>query len=137
MSAAENEQPASTSVTLDDMITHNDLLERYPWLSAQILNGWRRRGLIRTFRGTKAMIVYSRAELDHALNVDLRLEVKMPPSLGISPPKRLRTRERDAAEAAIMSERQWLRSLKGKKGLSPEQEAEFERRLKEVRGEAE
>jgi hypothetical protein len=130
----ESEPPTSSGATLDDMITHNELLERYPWLSAQILNGWRRRGLVRTFRGTKGMIVYSRAELDEALNADLRLdsqdEVRQPIKA------HERTRERDSAEADIIREREWRRSLKGKKGLTADEEAEFERRLKEVRGEA-
>lgn len=129
MTAEESEPLAS--------ITHHDLLERYPWLSAQILNGWRRRGLIRTFRGTKGMIVYSRAELDQALNVDLRLDCEDALKLPDIAAKRPRTRDRDSAEAAILSERLWLRSLKGNKGLSPDEEAEFERRLREVRGEAE
>lgn len=29
-------------VTLDSMITHDEVLERYPWLSAQIVNTLRR-----------------------------------------------------------------------------------------------
>lgn len=60
-------------VTLDELIAHDVLLERYPWLSAQILNRWRRKGLIRSFRG-KGAVLYSRQELDRALDSEMRLE---------------------------------------------------------------
>lgn len=127
----DSDQQPRPGALLDDMITHNDLLERYPWLSAQIINGWIRRGLIRTFRGNRGMTVYSRMELDHALNEDLRgvPEAESPATATA------RTSSRDEAEAAIISERLWRRSIKGKKGLSTEEEEDFERRLKEVRGE--
>lgn len=59
--------------TLDDMIAHDKLLERYPWLSAQILNRWRRRRLVRTFRG-KGCIMYSMRELDRALESEMHLD---------------------------------------------------------------
>ncbi|MEY9531183.1 putative site-specific integrase-resolvase [Sinorhizobium fredii] len=33
------------------MIEHDALLEKYEWLSAQIVNRWKRTGAIRYFRG--------------------------------------------------------------------------------------
>lgn len=55
------------------MISHEDLLERYPWLSGQIINRWRRKGLIRSFRG-KGVLLYSKTDLDDALNSEMRID---------------------------------------------------------------
>lgn len=68
----DDDDTAFQVATLDDMIAHDKLLERYPWLSAQILNRWRRRRLVRTFRG-KGCVMYSMRELDQALETEMRL----------------------------------------------------------------
>lgn len=126
VTAASIEQfpPAS----LDSMIAHDDVLERYPWLSAQILNRWRRKRLIRSFRGSNGTIVYSVPELELALCSEMRLELEAEPSV------RSRKYERnDSPEADIIHERLSMRKVFGKKGLPAGIEADFERRLDEIR----
>ena len=56
---------------LAEMIQHDQALEIFPFLSAQILNRWRRDGRIRFFRGKEGKISYPRSDLDDALNKEL------------------------------------------------------------------
>lgn len=58
-------------VDLDDLITHDDLLARYPWLSGQIIGRWRRKRGLRYFRGGKEMIVYPMSDIVRCLNEDM------------------------------------------------------------------
>lgn len=77
---------AASAVTLDDMIPHDVVLERYPWLSAQILNRWRREQQIRSLRGRDGATVYSRSELERALDAELRFDDPPEPRVKKPPP---------------------------------------------------
>ena len=54
-------------VSLDEMIQHDDALAQDPWLSAQILNRWRKQSIIRCFRGKEGRAVYPKSDLSRAL----------------------------------------------------------------------
>jgi hypothetical protein len=41
---------SSPPINIDDMITHDQPLERYTWLSAQIIGRWRRKRGLRYFK---------------------------------------------------------------------------------------
>lgn len=109
------ERKADTStVTLDDIISHDVVLERYPWLSAQILNRWRREQRIRSFRGRDGITVYSRSELESALDAGLRFDDPPEPRVRKAPPP---PNQRFVAEADQIRERLFMESLstKGKR----------------------
>ncbi|CDN92521.1 hypothetical protein [Agrobacterium tumefaciens] len=61
-------------VTFEEMITHNELLERYPWLTPQIVNRWRRQGAIRRFVGREGMFVYPMGDIVRVINEETRFE---------------------------------------------------------------
>lgn len=63
-----------TTSLIDDMIQHEQALEQYPWLSAQILNRWRRDGLVRCFKGKEGRVVYPKSDLARALEKELGCE---------------------------------------------------------------
>jgi hypothetical protein len=65
---------ARGSVDLDDMVAHDDVLEKYTWLSGHILNRWKRTGAIRFFRGAKGTIWYPKQDLNDALIAELSVE---------------------------------------------------------------
>lgn len=56
---------------LEQMIAHDQALETFPFLSAQILNRWRRDGKVRFFKGKEGKIIYPREDLNDALNKEL------------------------------------------------------------------
>lgn len=58
-------------VTIDDMIEHDVLLERYDWLSAQIVNRWKRSGAIRYFRGRGGKLVYPIDDIRSAIEAEM------------------------------------------------------------------
>ena len=61
-------------VSLDEMLPHDHALEAYPWLSAQILNRWRRTGAIRAFKGKDGKPVYPKTDIATALNEEMACE---------------------------------------------------------------
>jgi len=113
--------------TLDEMITHDQALERYPWLSAQIINRWRRRRLIRYFRG-KGCVLYSKAELDRALESEMRIDD--PPEPRQRPPRT--PSERDKAISAVVTEEESLRLISKGGVLSADQVEQINRKRQEV-----
>ncbi|MDK1493348.1 hypothetical protein QN219_25420 [Sinorhizobium sp. 7-81] len=68
--------PPRQPFTIDDMIEHDVLLERYEWLSAQILNKWKRSGVIRGFRGRGGKLVYPKIDICLALEVELNKSIE-------------------------------------------------------------
>ncbi|WP_063824026.1 hypothetical protein [Rhizobium leguminosarum] len=61
-------------ISLDDLILHDHVLDAYPWLSAQILNRWRRKRAIRAFTGKEGKIVYPKADLAIAITQEMECE---------------------------------------------------------------
>jgi predicted DNA-binding transcriptional regulator AlpA len=57
--------------SIDDIIAHDEALEKYTFLSAQILNRWLRQGSIRSFRGKDGKTVYAKADLSCALDAEM------------------------------------------------------------------
>ncbi|MGO7331761.1 hypothetical protein [Rhizobium leguminosarum] len=74
------------------MITHDQLLERYTWLSTKILGRWRRLGAIRVFGGKDGMRVYSKSDIDQAITDDMAASIAEPKkderSAAMPPPAR-------------------------------------------------
>ncbi|PDT47657.1 hypothetical protein CO661_11820 [Sinorhizobium fredii] len=58
------------------MIEHEVLLERYDWLSAQILTKWRNSGAIRYFRGRGGKLVYPLIDIRWAITVELNNSIE-------------------------------------------------------------
>ncbi len=58
-------------VSLDDMITHDQALEKYVWLTPQILHRWRREKAIRSFKGRDGKQVYPMQDLAQAMTREL------------------------------------------------------------------
>lgn len=104
-------KPEKPAVSLDDMIPHDVVLERYPWLTAQILNRWRREQRIRSFRGRDGITVYSRSELESALDAGLRFDDAPEPRVKKPPPAH---NQRFVAEADQIRERLYLERISGK-----------------------
>lgn len=61
------------------MITHHELLERFPWLTAQALNRGRRERGLGHFRSGKGAIVYARSDIERVLTMDMNKSVKANP----------------------------------------------------------
>ena len=69
----DSSQPISKQkYLLDDMIMHDVLLERYSWLTPQIIHRWRRSGAIRAFRGRDGKFVYPLGDITKAFNSELK-----------------------------------------------------------------
>lgn len=64
--------------TIDDMIEHDVLLDRYDWLSAQILNRWKRSGAIRCFRGRGGKLVYPINDIRLAVADEMNRSIEKP-----------------------------------------------------------
>jgi len=60
-------------VRLEDMIGHDELVEKYDWLSGQMLNKWKSTGAIRFFHGARGKVMYPLQDVEAALNADLQL----------------------------------------------------------------
>lgn len=60
-----------STVRLSEMILHETALEQFPWLSAQILNRWRRQQIIRAFKGKDGKVAYPMSDLERALTKEL------------------------------------------------------------------
>ncbi|PDT39973.1 MULTISPECIES: hypothetical protein [Sinorhizobium] len=58
------------------MIEHAVLLERYEWLSAQILNKWKRAGVIRCFRGRGGKLASPINDIRLALEAELNKSIE-------------------------------------------------------------
>lgn len=105
-------------VTFEDMITHNDLLERHPWLTAQNLNKWRRSGSIRFFTGKRGMFVYPMGDIERALtdtlNASIEIDSGAAPS-PIEPREHASTSHRGMSEADQIREQLWLRQINERK----------------------
>ncbi|MDH7805716.1 MULTISPECIES: hypothetical protein [unclassified Rhizobium] len=106
-------------VTFEEMITHNDLLERYSWLTPQIVNRWRRQGAIRVFKGKEGMSVYPMGDLVKAVSDDLNASIEdtaggeptaTPPPSGPAP-----AAQQEMSEADQIRERQFLQGLADRK----------------------
>jgi len=63
--------PPDEPVRIDEMIEHDVLLERYEWLSAQIVNKWKRSGAIRYFRGRGGKLVYPINDIRLAVEAEM------------------------------------------------------------------
>ncbi|MBB3410657.1 hypothetical protein FHT87_004589 [Rhizobium sp. BK316] len=103
---------ATSAVTLDDMTPHDVVLERYPWLTAQILNRWRRERRIRSFRGREGVVVYSRSELDVALEAEFRFDGSPEPRMRRPPSEPERP---TMSEGDRIRERLYLERISGKR----------------------
>jgi len=73
---AEHRTRSFPPVSIDDLITHDEVLEKYTFLSAQILNRWLRQGSIRRFRGKDGKTVYAKADLSCALDAEMTHELE-------------------------------------------------------------
>jgi hypothetical protein len=62
-------------VRIDEMIEHDVLLERYEWLSAQIVNKWKRSGAIRYFRGRGGKLVYPINDIRLAVEAEMNQSI--------------------------------------------------------------
>lgn len=62
-------------VRIDEMIEHDILLERYEWLSAQIVNKWKRSGAIRYFRGRGGKLVYPINDIRLAVEAEMNQSI--------------------------------------------------------------
>lgn len=58
--------------TLEDLITHEDLLEKHMWLTSHVVSRWRRDRKIRFLRGRKGAYIYPKADIDLAINEELQ-----------------------------------------------------------------
>ncbi|MBP2540031.1 hypothetical protein J2768_002468 [Agrobacterium tumefaciens] len=106
------------SVTIDEMISHDDLLERYPWLSAQNVNKWRRAGIIRFFNGKRGMLVYPMGDIERALTDSLDASIENYSGAQSSPvdlPAQASTSHHEMSEADQIRERLWLRQIHERK----------------------
>lgn len=70
----------NTIVRLSEMILHETALEEFPWLSAQILNRWRRQQVIRAFKGKDGKVAYPMTDLEMALTKELGWEESESPA---------------------------------------------------------
>ncbi|WP_234711299.1 hypothetical protein [Sinorhizobium medicae] len=59
------------------MVEHDVLLQRYDWLSAQILNRWKRSGAIRYFRGRGGKLVYPINDIRLAVETEMNQSIKI------------------------------------------------------------
>lgn len=66
-------------IDLDDMITHDELLERYTWLSGQIVKRWKRKHGLRYFRGAKSLIAYALSDVVRCLAEEMNEEITAHP----------------------------------------------------------
>lgn len=106
-------------VSLEEMISHSELLERYTWLTPQIVNRWRRAGVIRRFAGKEGIFVYPMSDLVRAVNEELsasieETSVEQPPATtpALEPAPENR---REMSEADQIRERQFLQELADRK----------------------
>ncbi|MBO9186808.1 hypothetical protein ACQZ4Y_20145 [Rhizobium sp. L80/93] len=104
-------------VTLDDMVGQDELLERFPWLSAQMLNKWLAAGRIRYLHGKSGKIVYPISDMHRAVDAELRIDE--PVATQRKPPPSTRDRDQTAEVAEILR-RQSLEKIFGK-GSVPEE----------------
>lgn len=105
-------------VTFEEMITHDDLLERYPWLSAQNVNKWRRAGIIRVFKGKRGMPVYPMGDIERALTDSLDATIENYGEAQSSPgdlPEQASNSQHEMSEADQIRERLWLRQINERK----------------------
>ncbi|MCL6708618.1 hypothetical protein M8R20_16615 [Pseudomonas sp. R2.Fl] len=107
-----------TAVDLDDMISHDAVLETYPWISGHILNKWRRDGLIRAFMGKASMVMYPKQDLNAALTDELNRSVAQTgDSVAVAKPICVTTTTRDTvmSEADQIREQLFLERLESKR----------------------
>lgn len=105
-------------VTLAEMITHGELIERCPWLTAQTVNKWRRAGAIRSFRGKKGILVYPMGDIERALTESLTASAENhsgAPSSSVELPKQVSATPHEMSEADQIRERLWLRQIHERK----------------------
>lgn len=115
---------------LNQMIQHDQALEEFPFLSAQILNRWRRDGKVRFFKGKEGKVSYPRTDLNDALIKEMECgETEDPRDFGniktsgsvSSPVETATTATGMMKEADALREKLWLQSIskQPKKNLSP------------------
>ncbi|NTZ90488.1 hypothetical protein [Agrobacterium tumefaciens] len=105
-------------VTLTEMITHDELIERWPWLTAQTVNKWRRAGAIRSFRGKKGILVYPMGDIERALTDSLRALAENhsgAPSSPVEEPEQASSSHHEMSEADQIREQLWLRQIHERK----------------------
>jgi hypothetical protein len=61
-------------VSIDDVLTHDQALETYSWLTPQILHRWRRERAIRSFKGRDGKPVYPKHDLSRAMTREMECE---------------------------------------------------------------
>lgn len=76
--------PEFLKAKLEELITHEELLEKCAWLTPQMIGRWRREGLIRYVRGRKGVYVYPKSDIDGAINADLKCGEQVDPAFGDS-----------------------------------------------------
>ncbi|MGA1800576.1 hypothetical protein [Rhizobium sp. HT1-10] len=104
-------------VTLSDMVGHDELLEKYTWLSAQMLNKWRAAGRVRYLHGKSGKIAYPIEDIHVALTLELRLDVPAPSETKATPPK---SNKDDTPEVAEILRRLSLEKIFGKGNIPAE-----------------
>ncbi|WP_193444956.1 hypothetical protein [Rhizobium indigoferae] len=112
-----------TPISIDDLITHDQVLEQYPFLSAQILNRWLREETIRCFKGKDGRTVYPKSDLSAALDKEMtcgRTEDSEASSniatsgLGKSPVDQASIATGTRTEADVLREKLSMQSIFGK-----------------------
>jgi hypothetical protein len=99
-------------VSIDDLIVHDQVLEQYPFLSAQILNRWLREGSIRCFRGKEGKLVYAKADLSSAIGNDMaaiRVDDDPAPPAAPAPPSSVQGLPQMSEADAIRERLYWQR----------------------------
>lgn len=128
-------------VRLSEMILHETALEQFPWLSAQILNRWRRQQVIRAFKGKDGKVAYPMSDLEMALTKELGWdESEDQEASGItrgsgstkSQGAKASTDIGTMSEADALSERLWKESLSKKPKKASSSSSEPPRRRAET-----
>ena len=105
-------------VKITEMITHDELIERCPWLTAQIVNKWRRTGAIRFFGGKNGMIVSAISDIERAITETLNASLEIyrgPPRSPSASRDHASAVSREMSEADKIREEMWLRELNERK----------------------
>lgn len=116
-------------VSLDDMLTHDQALEAYSWLTPQILHRWRRERSVRSFKGRDGKPVYPKHDLARAMTREMECENNQEDVASSNTGNSGSDRKPDAkdstdtgtmTEADVLRERLFLRSIskQPKKSLS-------------------
>ena len=103
-------------VRLEDMVGHDELVEKYDWLSGQMLNKWKSTGAIRFFHGARGKVMYPLQDVEAALNADLQTgEAAAPVQKPVMTSQGKMEPASAMSEADQIRERMWREGLKSRK----------------------